>query len=435
MYEYDEMPERFVPVPGDVIDNYKIQKLIGEGSFGNVYKVSDSQSQIYALKLLKLWTISSIKERKIILQRFVLEYETGKIESDFLVHCYGYGKTKGNPYIIMEYCPNGDLRPIVGTNPRIDYANKIGYEVLMGLRALHSNGKIHRDLKPENILIDINHNAKLTDFGIAGHKNIRMTEEDLFGRPKIILGTWAYMPPEQQKPREATKLPTTDIFSYGVTMFELLSGQLPFGPLQNDSDLVEYMKRTREGKWENLKKCRHDVTETWVETISHCLCPNYKDRFQNVDEILKTLGRHVPPEKEDYDPLKQKFGLQIMQGEEYGKVFWLNDLLKNKDEGILTMGRKNSSNFSDIEILEELSSYPYVSRRHATIEMYSDPFRWFIRDGQWINEEKRWSNSKNGTFLNSTRVDSDGIEIKLNDIIIIGDTTLKVIVRANRNVN
>jgi serine/threonine protein kinase len=428
MYECDEIPERCIPVTGDIVDTYMIQKLIGEGSFGNVYKVFDSNSQIYALKLLKLWSIGNIKERKIILQRFVLEYETGKIESDFLVHCHGYGKLKGNPYIIMEYCQNGDLRSIVGTNPGIDYTNKIGYEVLMGLKSLHTNGKIHRDLKPENVLIDKNGNTKLTDFGIAGHKNIRMTEENLFGRAKTILGTWAYMPPEQQRPKEATKLPTTDIFSFGVTMFELMTGQLPFGPLKDDSDLVEYMKRTREGRWENLQKYRHDATETWIDTISHCLCPDYKDRFQNVDEILKTLGKYVPEKTVEYNPLKQKIGLQIMQGEEYGKVFCLNDLIGTEEEGILTIGRKNSGNDSNIEILEEFSPYPYVSRRHATIEMYSDPVRWFIRDGQWINEERCWRDSKNGTFLNSGRVNSDGIEVRPNDIIIIGDTTFKVII-------
>lgn len=108
---------------------------------------------------------------------------------------------------------------------------KIAHQVLYGLRALHQCGKVHRDLKPENVLLNKSGTAVLTDFGISGDRNKRMTERNILGKPRQIFGTYAYMPPEQVKRNrgDATVLPTTDIFSFGVMMYQLLTGgNLPF---------------------------------------------------------------------------------------------------------------------------------------------------------------------------------------------------------------
>lgn len=95
----------------------------------------------------------------------------------------------------MEYCSGGDLTPYLGSGS--SKIPLICQQILIGLHALHTRGKVHRDLKPENVLFKSNGIAALTDFGIAGDRNKRMTERNIFGKPNQIFGTYAYMPPEQ----------------------------------------------------------------------------------------------------------------------------------------------------------------------------------------------------------------------------------------------
>lgn len=127
---------------GSVIDGkYTIDKPLGEGSFGKVFRVKrNSDGCLFALTLLKLWTVNPL-EREKLLKRFEQEYETGRIKSDYLVQCFGKGTVNGNPYILMEYCPNGDLLQGV-ENETVDLS-KAASEILFGLKSLHANGKVH----------------------------------------------------------------------------------------------------------------------------------------------------------------------------------------------------------------------------------------------------------------------------------------------------
>ena len=161
---------------------------MGEGAFGKVFRVRKFNNDIYALKLLKLWEVHP-DIRKQLVDRFDMEFETGQIDSNYLVHSIAHGMVEGNPYIVMEYCPGGDL---IGCMRRknVDWV-KIAHQVLYGLRALHQCGKVHRDLKPENVLLNKNGTAVLTDFGISGDRNKRMTERNILGKPRQIFGTYA----------------------------------------------------------------------------------------------------------------------------------------------------------------------------------------------------------------------------------------------------
>jgi len=411
-------------------EKYRVEKAFGEGAFGKVFKVKDRQGHVYALKLLKLWDIQDDLRQQLV-ARFDMEYETGLIDSYYLVRSVDHGLAKGNPYLVTDYYPNGDLKQWMGrTQPNWP---KTGREILFGLRDLHRNGKVHRDLKPANVLINNDGSAVLTDFGIAGDRNKRMTEMNMLGVPQQILGTYPYMPPEQvDHEKEATVLPTTDIFSFGVMMYQLLTGYLPFGQLDNKFNLDNYQQNGREGRWDRERLAESTVGESFMPVIERCLHPDYRKRLQSVDDVLSVMPdgemevvyrSYAPPK-----PVAVKNGifLRIMQGEEYGKIYQLNALLR-KGCRLLTVGRQDGGYPNAIDIVENHSCY--ISRRHCTLEYDEDNRQWIIFDGQWTGKNTDghpWIHSKNGTFVNSSEAGFEGIAIHEGDIVAIGDVKLKV---------
>ena len=415
----------------DKIDaKYRVEEKIGDGAFGKVFKVMDDSGQRFALKLLRLWEIQA-DLRKQLAARFDMEYETGLIDSNYLVRSIDHGLMAGNPYLVMDYYPNGDLKKwMLRAEPNWE---KIGREILFGLKDLHRCGKVHRDLKPANVLINDKGSAVLTDFGIAGDRNKRMTERNIQGVPQQILGTYPYMPPEQVNPaKDATVLPTTDIFSFGVMMYQLLTGSLPFGKLENKYDLIPYQKNALDEKWDREKLTETKTGKSFLKVIEGCLKSDYKKRLQSVDDVLKVMPHGT--EEVIYQPYappvqtKAKTGvlLRIMQGEEYGKTYPLKNLL-NKEGTLITMGRQDAGTQNTINIVEEQSSY--ISRQHCTLEWDLDSKQWFIRDGQWTGNSAggfNWKHSKNGTFVNSSEVSYDGMRISAGDIVSLGDVKLRV---------
>lgn len=446
---------------GDIIesrnDSYRVEKELGEGTFGIVYKVTNRQGQVAALKLLKLWAVMP-ELCKGLKERFLMEFETGKVKSKHLAHSFDYGEMKNNPFFVMEYCPNGDLRGFVSRH-RVDFV-QVGCDILTGLGDLHSCGKVHRDLKPENVLMRGDGTAVLTDFGIAGDQNKRMTERGIVGKPKQLFGTYPYMPPEQVNPPrggKATVLPTTDIFSFGVMMYEMIVGKLPFGPLANDSELSNYLENGKRGIWDRQALKRYDPSGKWMSVIDACLKPDYKQRVSSTREIICMLGPsqhngygsvNVDDEK-DYMAVRNGILLRVMQGTDYGKTYRLNDYV-DATRRLVTLGRKDDSVYNDISI-NDLDSF--ISRCHCTIEWDGFQNSWIIRDGQWRcdcpiamrqklgcirctaycapNEMRKypkgWKKSMNGTHVNSTEVDDkNGFALAPGDIITVGDIKLRV---------
>lgn len=416
------VPQRSVYSSGDKISGqYEVLKNLGEGTFGTVYKVRDTDGQTKALKLLKLWEVAP-GERVSLCKRFDMEYETGRIESKYLVHSYSNGRAEGNPYIVMEFCPGGDLRSKRNIQNSL---TAIGSNILCGLRDLHRCGKVHRDLKPDNVLFRADGTAVLTDFGISGDQNKRMTERGWLGKPKQIFGTYAYMPPEQVRPPRggsATVLPTTDIFSFGVMMYELLVGRLPFGELRTEADLMLYLENGKNGKWDRktLGKIKNGVR--WQEVIEGCLIPDFHKRFQSADDVLS----YFPSSTEEPVRLAVSQGnmlLRVMQGEEYGRTYIMEDIMSS-GKSVVTLGRLSEDIINDIPIVERNSCY--ISRRHCTIELDRRSGKWYIRDGQWNKATNGWRNSLNGTFLNSAEVPPTEVLLHDGDIISIGDVKLRV---------
>jgi serine/threonine protein kinase len=410
---------------GERVGNrYVVEKVLGEGSFGKVYRVKDTDGTIYALKLLHLWDVTP-DIRQPLMERFEMEFKTGQIDCEYLVQSIDYGKVGGNPYIVMEFCPGGDLTPFVGQ--KTHKIAEICQQILMGLRTLHLNGKVHRDLKPENVLFKANGVAALTDFGIAGDRNHRMTERNILGRPQQVFGTYAYMPPEQVNRQRGgvTVLPTTDIFSFGVMAFQLLTGKLPFGELTNHNELANYQKRGKNGDWSRHLLNGIENSNQWMQLLEGCLQANLKKRIQSVDDILRLLPDVSHPSVFKPTPPvdtknRNEAGtcLRVMQGEQYGTIYNLSDMLAS-GKRIITLGRE----VGNLIALKDDMSY-YMSRYHCCIEAHSSS-GWILRDGQWNVQKKQWMESSNGTYVNSKQVSQLGHILETGDIISIGDIKIR----------
>ncbi|MCS6935884.1 MAG: FHA domain-containing serine/threonine-protein kinase, partial [Chitinophagales bacterium] len=402
------VPQRVDVQPGESISEYRVVKKLGQGSYGLVYLVdkrTSSGNAKYALKILKLWEMMP-EYRKETCERFEREYKCGQIESPYLIRSFDYGQFMGNPYFVMEYCEAGCVSNLVGKNISFQDINLIATHVLRGLEALHTHGIVHRDLKPENILIDRNNHYKLTDFGIAGFQNARLTKVDFFGRAEAMFGTYAYMPPEQLNQKISFKAmsPVTDLFSFGATMYEIITGNLPFGELSQAYHLGEYVTRAHKGQWSNPKHFRGDIPEYWLNIFAITLEPDHKKRVQNAESILRILGQKTGAKTQnreiDFD--NDIVGLQVMNGDEPGRIYNLSRDA-DKRNGILYVGWYDSSKpyANDISIIEYSSAY--VSRYHATIIKDYNRRKWFIIDGQKRPDVNNgiYKPSTNGTLVNS----------------------------------
>lgn len=414
-------------MPGDYVNNrYRVEKPLGEGSFGMVFKVKGSQNSEYALKILPLWKRTN-EEKAELVQRFKMEFETGRIDSPYLVRSLEYDQVKGNPCIVMEFCQMGNLYNLVEKGaPNYE---RIACQILYGLQALHRSGKVHRDLKPENILVKGDGKVALSDFGTAGAIAAIPFWKKLLNKVDIF-GTFAYMAPEQTRPKKAkaTVLPTTDIFSFGVVLYEILFHELPYGKLDGEADLQSYIDKAVVGLWNRDKLRQMPHLRHWENILEGCLEPNYEKRYQNVDEVLA----HIPHCHDEVMPqapvadfntnLSRGVVLKVMQGEEHGTCYNLNDFVQ---DGIylVTGGRLNKRYQNNINIRDFNTSY--ISRRHFTLEYNPAQRSWYLRDGQWC--DTKWENSLNGTYINSREIKGlEGVELKAGDIISIGEVKLRV---------
>ena len=440
-YTSTVVPERYDCKVGDLIGGkYRVESVLGEGSFGYVYKVADMSGTVWALKLLRLWEVPATIRQPLI-ERFDMEYRTGRISSRNLVHSADSGFLKGNPYIVMEFCDGGDLTKFIG---KADAPlPRFAMEILNGLNDLHKNGKVHRDLKPENVLLKHDGTAVLTDFGISGDRNKRMTERNIFGKPYQIFGTYAYMPPEQVNRARgiSTVLPTTDVFSFGVMMFQLLTGELPFGPLNDENDLVRYQKRGKNGEWNHALLYSVNHGREWEALISGCLVPDLKNRIQSAADAMRLVPQYGPmtvphssapshkaapaqapapaPAPVAQQPKIAGTFLRIMQGLDHGVIFDLPALLEGTGKRLLTVGRDTINSI----VLRDFEE-SHVSRNHFTLEKMSDG-GWVIRDGQWIPEAGQWKLSTNGTYVNSSQATQAGQRLSSGDIITAGDIKIR----------
>ena len=412
---------------GCVVDGkFVVIKEIGNGTYGDVFLVRDSHHQ-YAMKVLRLFDVLS-ETRDSLVKYFRQEYETAKMPGECFVHSLEYSEIEGNPYFTMEFCSNGDLAKYVGKNTSL--LPRLAHDILIGLHDLHTGGKIHRDLKPENVLVRENQRAALTDFGVVGNKDPKKRLSRGLFRPRQRFGSPLYMAPEMNdlKGGGVTYLPTIDIWSFGVMMYELLTfGSFPFGDPQNEAELPDYQVNAKKGVWNRQKLRDVPFGQDWLPIIERCLRADYRDRYQSVVDVMRDLEMRVASSSSRFQidrPSRSASITRIVitQGEGTGNAYRLYDLIEGKGR-MIRIGR---SVHNDVVLKVDPDGNTYLSRHHFTIECSRDRRFWMLKDGQWMRDLREWGTSTNGTYLNATPVTSDGQRLYTGDIITAGEFKLKV---------
>jgi RIO-like serine/threonine protein kinase len=215
-----------------ILGHYRLDDRIGVGGMGEVYRAFDTRlGRPVAVKVMR----DARRENATVVQRFLREARAASaLNHPNIVTIHEVGETPdGDHFIVQELIDGSTLRSVLGSEQSFNAVVEIGRQVARALAAAHAAGIVHRDVKPENIMVRGDGYVKVLDFGLARMIDYqaaeRSTRVNLDTEPGTLLGTTAYMSPEQA--RTAAAGPATDVFSLGIVLYEMAAGRRPFtGP-------------------------------------------------------------------------------------------------------------------------------------------------------------------------------------------------------------
>jgi len=262
---------------GKTISHYRILEKLGEGGMGEVYKADDLVlGRPVALKFFSHHLLDTGEEKARILHE--ARY-AATLSHPSICTVYEIDETTSEPFIVMEFIEGSSIREKMQLRPlALKEAVGIAMHVAEGLVEAHEKGIIHRDIKSGNIMISDKGQAMIMDFGLA-----KLRTQKHLATEETTLGTVAYMSPEQARGEDVDH--RTDIWSLGVVLYEMLSGNVPF---RGDYDqAVTYAILNDEP--EPLAAARPEVPPELERIVSRALAKNLDERYQHMDEMLVDL--------------------------------------------------------------------------------------------------------------------------------------------------
>lgn len=259
-------------------ERYKLEDFIGQGGMSLVYRAVDIRTgHSVAVKILK----SEYNSDKEFLERFQREAQAASLMSHHnLVNLLDVGVEGEYRYLVLEYVNGNTLKDIIRQKGRLNYqtAIQITIRILSALQHAHDNGIIHRDIKPQNVLIHADGHVKVSDFGIA-----RMTNAFTISKGDTVVGSVHYSSPEQATGSVVEA--TSDIYSTGVVLYEMLTGRVPF---VGDTPVAVAMQHVQDPP-PPITDFAPETPPAVVTVVMKALEKNPKNRFQSAREMADAL--------------------------------------------------------------------------------------------------------------------------------------------------
>ena len=264
---------------GKTISHYKIIEKIGEGGMGVVYKAQDTKlKRTVALKFLP----SHVTKNEQDLARFLQEAQSAAaLNHPNVCTIYEIHDEGEDPFIVMEYVEGETLRERKKEKgKRIKEVVKYAMQIAEALKAAHAKGVIHRDIKSDNIMITDDGRVKVMDFGLA-----KLRGAEKLTKSSSTLGTVAYMSPEHLQGQEVDA--RTDIFSFGVVLYEMLTGELPFKGEYDSAMMYAIVNEEPQP----IQQYRSDLSSELLHVLNRALEKDPEERYQSVKDMLIDLKR------------------------------------------------------------------------------------------------------------------------------------------------
>src|SRR5215471_11033227 len=296
LLESDDQARSFLEVPpvkipqtnleGRTIGPYRVVSLLGRGGMGEVYKARDSRvDRTVALKILPA-EVAGDEDR---MKRFVLEAKAASaLSHPGVATIYDSGEKDGVTFIAMEYVDGQTLEQTMNGRPMSAIEIRtIALQVAEALEAAHSKGITHRDIKPANLMINARGDVKVLDFGLAKVSPQSMSENTPIGLRTVtgtLMGTVEYMSPEQALGHEVDC--RTDIFSLGVVLYQMATGQSPFAAIS----LGATIDRILHSEPEPISKLNPRIPPELERVIQKCLEKKREQRYPSARDLMADLS-------------------------------------------------------------------------------------------------------------------------------------------------
>lgn len=264
---------------GRTISHYKILEKIGEGGMGVVYKAQDTKlDRLVAMKFPPADLCCDPKAKT----RFIQEAKSASaMNHPNITTIHDIDEKGGEFFIVMEFIDGKSLKEILQEK---DFTLKEVFDVAIqaaeGLNAAHQKGIVHGDIKSDNLMLTQEGRVKITDFGLA-----RLKGTTQYPDGEGISGTTSYMSPEQASGEDIDQ--RSDIFSFGVVLYEMITGQLPFSGEHYAAIIYSILHETPEP----LARYNANIPEGLQRIVDKVLAKDKEERYQYVDDLLADLKR------------------------------------------------------------------------------------------------------------------------------------------------
>jgi serine/threonine protein kinase/class 3 adenylate cyclase len=311
----------------DQLGRFRILNKLGEGGMGEVYKAQDvATDQVVAIKVLRRQYVG---DRQAV-RRFQKEARLlGEIKSPFITNLVEVNQENGLHYLVMEFVSGFDLSTLIRKSA--PFAERVALslvaDIARGLASAHERGIVHRDIKPANVLLAYEpltgvedsssvkldersfkrFRVKLSDFGLA--REIEQSASMLITRAGVSVGTPIYMSPEQFKGDTVT--PASDVYSLGITLYELLAGKPPFV----GGDVSQLINKHCNESPPPLQSLDHEISDATRQVVHRAIAKSPNERFSDAGQLLREIERLLRGEANSVEAHPQ------LPGHDPGQVF------------------------------------------------------------------------------------------------------------------